>query len=93
MAKFLMGVRKLKDCVVQSLFVDGAVANTSPEMLDEWIEVLGMIKPKSVKLCTVTRAGFRPDILKVNGDLLDGIAFKLKKRTGLECHVFGPQGT
>ena len=62
MAKFLTGVRKLSDCVVQSLFVTGDVNNTANEQLDEWIEVIGMIKPRSVQLCTVTRPGFMPGV-------------------------------
>lgn len=88
MARFLSGVRKLKDCVVQALFVTGEVSNTTPEAIEEWIEVLGMIKPKSVQICTLSRPGYNNSILAVDDDTLDGIAFKLKKRTGLESEVF-----
>src|SRR5690606_12304648 len=42
MAKFLSGFRKLKDCVVQSLFFTGEADNTQGDVVDEWIEVLGM---------------------------------------------------
>ena len=88
MAKFLSGVRKLKDCVIQSLFVEGGVSNAAPEVLDDWMEIVAMIKPKMVQLCTLTRPGFRGDIRAVEDDVLYGIAFKLKKRTGLESQVF-----
>lgn len=91
MAKFLSGVHKLSDCVVQALFIEGDVANTAQEVLDEWMEVVGMIKPKTVQLCTMTRPGFLPGIRAVEDDVLYGIAFKLKKRTGLESHVFVAQ--
>ena len=91
MAKFLANVRKLSDCTVQSLFVEGEFSNITPEAIDEWIEVVGMIKPKSVQLCTLTRAGFRPEVRKVEDDTLYSIAFKLKKRTGLEGQVFVSQ--
>ena len=90
LTKFLPGLRKLKDCVVQALFVGGDVSNAQPEAIDEWIEVIGMIKPLHIQLCTLTRpsgtqgSGLRP----VEEDVLYGIAFKLKKRTGLESHVF-----
>ena len=50
-----------------------------------------MIKPKNVQLCTLTRPGFIPGVRAVSDDILDGIAFKLKKRTGLESHVFVAQ--
>jgi len=88
MAKFLSGVHKLNDCVVQALFVEGEGANTAPEALDDWMEVIGMIKPKDVQLCTLTRPSWHNGVRAVNDDMLDGIAFKLKKRNGLESHVF-----
>jgi len=91
MAKFLHGIGKLSDCIVQSLFVTGDVSNVETNVIEDWIEILGMIKPKTVQLCTMTRPGFRPDIRAVDDDLLYGIAFKLKKRTGLESHVFVAQ--
>lgn len=88
MTKFLSSLRKLSDCTVQALFVQGEITNTSPEALEEWIEVVGMIKPKNVQICTITRPGFRPEFRAVDDDTLYGIAFKLKKRTGLEAQVF-----
>jgi len=91
MAKFLSGVRKLSDCTVQALFVEGDVNNCSAEILDDWMEVVGMIKPKNIQLCTLTRAGFSPGVRAVEDDVLYGIAFKLKKRTGLESQVFVAQ--
>jgi wyosine [tRNA(Phe)-imidazoG37] synthetase (radical SAM superfamily) len=92
MAKFLAGFRKLKDCTVQALFVTGEIDNTSPEAVEEWIEVLGMTKPKAVQICTLTRAsGVNPHLKAADEDLLYSIAFKLKKRTGLEASVFGVQ--
>ncbi|NJM10305.1 MAG: radical SAM protein [Bdellovibrionaceae bacterium] len=54
MAKFLSGVRKLSDTVVQSMFFTGEIDNTQGDAMDEWIEVIGMIKPKAIQLCTIT---------------------------------------
>jgi wyosine [tRNA(Phe)-imidazoG37] synthetase (radical SAM superfamily) len=88
LAKFLTGVRKLTDCTVQSLFIEGDVSNCNAEILDEWMEVIGMIKPKGIQLCTLSRPGFLPGIRAVEDDVLYGIAFKLKKRTTLESQVF-----
>ena len=87
MAKFLGGVRKLKDSVVQAVFFTGEVDNTQPEMLDDWIEVLGMIKPKGIQICTL-RASANSRFKPLDEDALYSIAFKLKKRTGLEANVF-----
>jgi hypothetical protein len=91
LAKFLTGLRKLNDCVVQSLFVDGDISNSSADVLEDWIEVLGMVKPKRVQLCTLTRPAPTPGLRAVDEDALYGIAFKLKKRTGLESQVFPAQ--
>jgi wyosine [tRNA(Phe)-imidazoG37] synthetase (radical SAM superfamily) len=88
MTKLLTGIRKLKDCVVQALFVDGERSNVGNEIIDEWIEVVGMVKPKSVQICTMSRPGFSNLVRAVSEDMLDGIAHKLKKRTNLECEVF-----
>lgn len=92
MAKFLSGVRKLSDTVVQSLFFTGEIDNTQADMVDEWIEVIGMIKPKAIQLCTITReTPLMPGLKPLDEDTLYSIAFKLKKRTTLEATVFCPE--
>ena len=89
MAKFLTGFRKLKDCTVQSLFVHGEVNNTTNECIEDWIEVLGMIKPKAVQLVTLHRPSLtNPNLTALSEDELYSIAFKLKKRTTIEAQVF-----
>lgn len=89
MAKFLNGVHKLKDCTVQSLFFTGDIDNTLNEAVEEWIEVIGMIKPQTIQLCTLTRPSKTwPTLKAVDEDTLYSIAFKLKKRTNLEASVF-----
>ena len=89
MAKFLNGVRKLKDITVQSLFVTGAMDNATPDQLDDWIEVIGMIKPAQIQLTTITRpTPVLPGLQPLAEDALYSIAFKLKKRTSLEATVF-----
>lgn len=92
MARFLTGFRKLKDCVVQALFFAGEIDNTGADAVDEWIEVLGMIKPKGVQITTLSRASMVNGSLRaLDEDALYSIAFKLKKRTSLEASVFPVQ--
>lgn len=92
MTKFLNGIGKLSDCTVQSMFFSGEFSNMEAEHIDEWIEILGMVKPKAVQLCTITRATpLHPGLKAADEDTLYSIAFKLKKRTGLEASVFGAQ--
>lgn len=87
-AKIIDGIKKLKDCHIQSMFVCGEADNTTPERIDEWIEVMGIIKPKSVQLMTLTRQPAQPGFLAVEEDVLYSIAHKLKKRTQLEANVY-----
>jgi wyosine [tRNA(Phe)-imidazoG37] synthetase (radical SAM superfamily) len=92
MTKFLNGVGKLSDCVVQAMFFAGEFTNMEADAIDEWIEILGMIKPKAVQICTLTRpTPLHPGLKAADEDTLYSIAFKLKKRTGLEASVFGAQ--
>lgn len=94
MAKFLNGFRKLKDFSVQSLFFNGEVSNLGADVVDEWIEIIGMIKPKAVQICTLSRPSLtNPNLLPADEDALYSIAFKLKKRTTLEANVFSIQKT
>ncbi len=89
MAKFLNGIRRLGDCTIQSMFFTGALDNTQAEAIEEWIEVIGMIKPKAVQICTLSRpSNTNADIKAVDEDTLYAIAFKLKKRTNLEANVY-----
>jgi len=88
-SKVLNGTKKLKDCVVQSLFLKGTVDNTATELIDDWIEVIGMIKPLSVQICTLHRpTPMDKSLQPADEDTLYSIAFRLKKRTGVEAKVF-----
>lgn len=94
LAKFLNGVTKLKDFTVQSLFFTGDLDNTQSDFLDEWIEIIGMLKPVSVQLNTITRpTPVMPGLKALDEDALYSIAFKLKKRTSLEATVFCAEKT
>ena len=86
--KIMDGIKKLKDFHIQSMFVKGEVDNTTPERIDEWIEVMGILKPKSVQLMTLTRPPAMQNFLAVEEDTLYSIAHKLKKRTQLEANVY-----
>lgn len=87
-ARIVTGTRKLKDVIIQTLFVRGLTDNTKNEDVDEWIEVVGMIKPKVVHMYSVYQPTAVPGILKVDEDTLYTIASKLKRRTQIETLVF-----
>lgn len=89
LAQILTGIKKLSNCTIEAMFVKGSVDNTLAADVDEWVEVIGMIKPAAVHLFTVTRPTMDPNVVGVDEDTLYSIAFKLKKRTSLEAQVFG----
>jgi wyosine [tRNA(Phe)-imidazoG37] synthetase (radical SAM superfamily) len=90
LSQLLADFKKLNDCIVQGMFLKGALDNTQPADIDEWVELIGMIKPIGVQLTTITRPPADKALLPVDEDLLYSIAFKLKKRTQLEAQIFGP---
>ncbi len=87
--KLLSHLPKLSSFVSQSLFVKGEIDNSQAETIDEWIEIMGILKPKTIQICTLSRSSkVHPGLLRLEEDELYGIAFKLKKRTTLEAQVF-----
>jgi wyosine [tRNA(Phe)-imidazoG37] synthetase (radical SAM superfamily) len=88
MSKLIAGSRKLKDVVVQSCFVQGAVDNTDNDEIEDWIEVIGMIKPKQVQIYGLDRVPFENNLIKVDEDTLYTIGSKLKRRTQIEFKVY-----
>lgn len=89
LSQLLADFKKLKDCVIQGMFVKGPADNTQASDIDEWVELIGMIKPIGVQLMTISRPPADKAIQPVDEDLLYSIAFKLKKRTQLEAQIFG----
>ena len=89
MARFLDGFRKLNGCTIESMFIGGPLANTTPECIEDWIEVIGMVKPRAVQIYSLHRPSLvRTDLIPLTEDALYSIAFKLKKRTTIEAQVF-----
>ncbi len=73
-------IKKLTDCTLRSTFVQGIVSNTSPEHLEDWLEIVGMIQPKKLQIMTPTKAIFRKDIQAVDEDTLETIASRVRRR-------------
>lgn len=82
-------IKKLKDCTIQSTFVEGAVANTANEHIEDWLEIVGMIQPKKLQLMTPTRNMRRTDAQAVTEDTLETIASRVRRRLpSIEISVF-----
>ena len=82
-------IKKLKDCTLQSTFVEGAAANTSNEHIEDWLEIVGMIQPKKLQLMTPTRKMYRTDVQPVTEDTLETIASRVRRRLpSIDVSVF-----
>ncbi len=87
-SKILAGVRPLKDVVVQSFFVRGAVDNTQAPDIDDWMEVIGLIKPKAVHIHGMSRVPASNGLERCDEDTLYTIASRLERRTQIKSLVF-----
>lgn len=87
-SKILAGVRPLRDVVVQSFFVQGAVDNTLVSDVEDWMEVIGMIKPKAVHIHGMSRVPAVAGLKRCDEDTLYTIASKLERRTQIKSLVF-----
>ncbi|MBX7232704.1 MAG: radical SAM protein [Bdellovibrionales bacterium] len=88
LTKLTAGCRKLKDVIIQSLFVHGAVDNTQLSDVEEWLEIIGIINPKEVHLVTLDRIPSQPYLKKVDEDTLYTISSRLKRKLQIQGTVF-----
>lgn len=73
---------------LQTLFVHGAVDNTVPEALGDWIACVDLVKPGRVQVYTLDRVPADERLLGVGHDDLARIAAAVTERTGVLAEVF-----
>lgn len=89
LSKITSGISKLKDTTIQSLFIEGIYSNTQLSDIEDWMEIIGMIKPKAIHLMTI-----RPDLETPSGiasaseDTLYTIASRLKRKLQIDAQVY-----
>jgi wyosine [tRNA(Phe)-imidazoG37] synthetase (radical SAM superfamily) len=87
LAKVLAGTRKLKDVIVQSLFFQGEVSNISTSDIDDWIEVIAVLKPKAVHIYGLSRPSAVKGLLRLDEDTIYSIASRLERKTQIKAIV------
>jgi wyosine [tRNA(Phe)-imidazoG37] synthetase (radical SAM superfamily) len=87
-SSIISNMRNLKDVIVQTMFVKGSLDNTEPADLDDWIEVVGLLKPKAVHITTISRVPGASGLQAVDEDGLYTLASRLERRTHLRSLVF-----
>lgn len=87
-SKILSHARLLKDVTVQSFFVQGAIDNTQSSDIEDWIEVIGLIKPSAVHIHGMDRMPAVSGLIRCDEDMLYTIASLLERRTQIKSLVF-----
>lgn len=88
LAKVLTGIRKMNHVIVQSLFFDGSVSNVQKSDIDDWLEVIAMIRPKAVHIYGMSRTPATPGLVRCEEDTLYSIASRLERKTQIRALVF-----
>lgn len=84
------GLRRLRDCVIQSFFVCGGRNNTTGEAVSEWIDAVARVRPLSVQIATIARRPADARLEPAPAMLLRTIRDLLARRTGIQSRVFAP---
>ncbi len=87
MKKIINNTRRLKNLIIQSMFIKGIATNMERTDLDEWIEAIALIKPKKVQVYTVERVPPVSGIQKLTADELYTIKALLCKRVSIPIDV------
>lgn len=83
------GLRALGNAaVLQSLFVTGAVDNSSAKELDAWLEIVHSIGPREVQIYTLDRGPADKGLLPVPAERLRAIAEQVRTRAGVKAEVY-----
>jgi wyosine [tRNA(Phe)-imidazoG37] synthetase (radical SAM superfamily) len=80
--------RRLRDCIVQTCFIQGRIDNTSTDDVDAWIARVGRIGPKRAHLYSLDRTPPAPGLRKARRAALKRISSRLHAKTGIESDVY-----
>ncbi len=84
----LTHIRKLKDVIIQTCFVDGIVSNIMEDNIIKWLALLKEIKPRFVQIYSLDRIPPAPNLKKVPFVVLESIASRVRKETGIEVGFY-----
>lgn len=87
--KIIENLSKVKKPVIQSMFIQGRVDNTTSESIETWIEALKKIKPAEVQIYSLDRSPADGRLQKVSPEKLAQIKNKLETQLpGTLCQWF-----
>jgi wyosine [tRNA(Phe)-imidazoG37] synthetase (radical SAM superfamily) len=71
---------------IQSLFLEGTIANAAEDEINTWLMILDRIRPAGVVIYTLDRVPPSPGLRAISRERLDQIAEKVRQ-VGLECEA------
>jgi len=87
MGQIIAGLKHLKNCYLQSCFVQGKVTNADPDSIEIWIEKIREIHPLAVHICTLDTQPRDKRIERVGLTTLQWIANEVRWRAGIQAEV------
>lgn len=90
--EIIAGMRIVEGLVVQTALFAGELSNSSPEKIEELINVLRIVKPIEVQLYSTERPVADGRVVKLNASELEHIAAQIQKATGLFVNAFSVDG-
>jgi wyosine [tRNA(Phe)-imidazoG37] synthetase (radical SAM superfamily) len=81
------GIKRLNNITIQSLFAKGSEGNYTMENINDWVEILKVIKPNYVQLYTLDRGYPSDNIFPLEYEELINIESLLKKN-GINVKVY-----
>jgi wyosine [tRNA(Phe)-imidazoG37] synthetase (radical SAM superfamily) len=81
-------LKALDDIIIQSIFVQGRVDNTTEGEVEQWTEKLCSIKPNEVQIYSIDRPSADEGLALVGKDRLNQIAERAEELCGIPVKVF-----
>jgi len=88
LGEIIAGLKQLKECYLQSCFVQGRVTNADPDSVALWVEKIREIHPLAVHIYSLDREPADKRIERVNLTTLQWIANEVRWRAGVPAEVF-----
>ena len=86
-SSLINGAQGLKNLSVQAFFAAGSVDNTSAADVEDWIEVVGLLRPRKVYIHGCNQTPWDPSVQACPEEVLDIIASKLERRTQIKASI------
>ncbi|TAJ99858.1 radical SAM protein [bacterium] len=88
LGEIIDGLKRLKDVILQSLFVQGRVTNADPDSVELWLQKVKEIQPRLVQLYTLDRVPAERRLWKVNRATLEWIASQVHWHAAVPAEVY-----